>query len=383
MPATYRIHVVHVDRDDWAMALAAAVAAEVAAIGLHKSVSVEVGPAPPHGEPAVAVYLGSEVAASDATCTAAVAEALAKALTVVPVVDHLATFADHVPASLRPINGWQWSGPDAPVRLARFLLEELGIEERQRSVFISHKREDGLYAAEQLYDHLGHHGFKPFIDRFDLRAAADVQAQIADALEARAFLLLLETPLAHTSDWVFDEVDYALTHTMGMHIVRWPGAVVDVPGSSRLPRQTLASDGLTTVKGYDALTVSGLDGVLAEVEAAHATALVRRRRQLLRNVEDAAEAVGRSCTPLPGWRLLVESAGGHDVVAVTGRLPTVEDLYVLDAVRLELTASVANPTAVLVHSARRLDGHRRSILDWATGPRPVTLVPENAIGGYW
>lgn len=383
MGATYRIQVIQADRDDWEEALASATEAEIAGIGLHRSVSVEVGPTPPHGEPAVAAYLGSQVAASDATCLAAVTEALADALTVVPVVDDLAAFADHVPASLRPVNGWHWSGPDAPIRLARFLLEELGIEERQRSVFISHKREDGLYAAEQLYDHLGHHGFDPFIDRFDVRAAAGVQAQIADALEERAFLLLLETPLAHTSDWVFDEVDYALTHTMGIHIVRWPGAVVEVPGSSRLPRQTLAPDDLTVVKGYDALTDEGLDRVLAEVESAHATALVRRRRQLLRNVEDAAEAVGLSCTPLPGWRLLVDAAGGHDVVAVTGRLPTVEDLYALDAVRVELTASVGNPNAVLVHSARRLDEHRRSILDWVTGPRPVTLVPENAIGGYW
>jgi hypothetical protein len=381
---TYRVQVIRSDREAWEAELTDAVRNEVNALGLHRSVSIEIGPDPPHGDPAVVAYLGSAPASADAVCLAAVEQALAEGLTVVPVVEDLGDFSNQVPAALHPLNGWAWTGGDAPLRLARCLLEELGIEERQRSVFISHKRDDGLYAAEQLYDYLGHHGFDPFIDRFDIRAAADVPARIADALEERAFLLLLETPLAYTSDWVFDEIDYALTHTMGMHIVRWPGDFSEVPGSNRLPRQLLTSSDLTTAKGYDALTDTALDVVLNEVETAHATALVRRRRQLLRNVEDAAEARGLACTPLAGWRLLVQGGGGrHDIVAVTGRLPTVEDLYGLDTARLDVAAVVSDPEAVLVHSARRLDDHRRQILDWATGSRPVTLVPENAIGGYW
>src|SRR6266496_2073390 len=317
----YRVHVIHIDRLNWVSAVAQALTAEVHALGLHRSVDVHVGPPPTANEPAVTVYFGSPAAAADASCATAIDEALSNLRVVFPVVDDLANYSSLVPPSLRPINGWEWLGGDAPERLARLLLEELGVEERQRSVFISHKREDGLLAAEQLYEHLSKHGFDPFIDRFDIRTAVDVQATIADALEARAFLLLLETPLAHTSEYVFDEVDYALSHTMGLHIVTWPGGPTEVPGSSRLPREQLTAADLVPLKGYEVLTDVALDHVLGEVEAAHAIALVRRRRGLLRNVEDSTESKGFSCTPLPGWRLLVQGAGHRDVVGVTGRLP--------------------------------------------------------------
>lgn len=383
MSTDYRVQLIRADHAPWEAALVDAIDGEVKGLGLHKSVQVVVGPSPPSGEPAVAVYLGSPMAATEPACVSAIERALGDALTVIPVVEDLAAYSSSTPQSLHPINGWEWSGPEPAARLARLLLEELGIEERQRSVFISHKRDDGLYAAEQLHEYLSHHGFDPFIDRFEVRTGTDVQRRIAEALEEQAFLLLLETPLAHTSDWVFDEVDYALTHTMGIHIVRWPGVANDVPGSARLSRQALDPTGLTTHMGYSALTEDTLEEVLCEVEAAHASALVRRRRQLLRNVEDAAEAKGLSCTPLPGWRLLVHGSGRSDVVAVAGRLPQVSDLYELDQTRGALGPAVTNAGAILVHSARRIDENRMALLAWSAAGRSMTLVPENAIGGYW
>ena len=157
--------------------------------------------------------------------------------------------------------------PDQLEQLVHLLLEELGIEEKQRRVFISHKRDDGLGAAEQLHDTLSHHGFRPFIDQFAVRVGQGVQAEIADALEDHAFLLLLETPLAHTSTWVFDEVDYALSHAMGVLILRWPGEPTPVPGSQGLPRIDLATDEIVPdAHGYDTLTEAGLSRIVSEVE---------------------------------------------------------------------------------------------------------------------
>jgi hypothetical protein len=282
---------------------------------------------------------------------------------------------------LRAINGWQWTGGGTSIRLARLLLEELGIEEQKRRVFISHKREDGWLAAEQLHDRLAKHAFDPFIDRFDIRVGADVQATIADALESHAFLLLLETPLSHTSDWVYDEVDYALAHQMGLHIITWPDTMREVPGSNGLRRQLLADTDLTSSNGYDVLTEDALERAVAEIEAAHALGLVRRRRTLLGSVEVAAQDKGMACTPLLGWRMLVTRADDRQVVAVTARLPEVVDLMRLDDARMAYSQDP--PKAALVHSARTLRVDRRDLLAWAAADRPLTLVPENAIGGYW
>lgn len=379
--ARYTVGIVQVDRSGWADAVGAALYSELRSIGVHRSVDLVIRGGSPDDQPAVVVFLGSSAARTHPTAVDAVKLALARVQVVVPVVDNLATYRDQVPDDLWAINGYRWDGPKAATRLARLLLEELGIEEQQRSVFISHKREDGLLAAEQLYDHLSKNGFEPFIDRFDIRIGADVQATIADALEARAFIVLLETPLAHTSEWVYDEVDYALSHTMGIHIVTWPGNPQAIPGSARLPRQFLTTADLMTSKGFDVLTDTALDLVAGEIEAAHAVALVRRRNTLLRSVEEAARSKGLVCLPLPGWKLSVQTKAQKELVGVCARLPQVTDLSLLDSGRRS-TSPVAD-SGLLVHAARTLRDDRRDLLIWATADRPLELLPENAIGGRW
>ena len=106
------------------------------------------------------------------------------------------------------LNGWTWSGPfGGGHRLARLLgLEDLGIEVRNEGV-ISHKRDDGLLMAEQVDG--GSCSQRVSAIRRSLRypprrASAGCHRR---GLGGYAFLLLLESPLAHTSPWVFDEVE--------------------------------------------------------------------------------------------------------------------------------------------------------------------------------
>ncbi len=373
---------IHVDRDAWKASLLQAIDTELNAVGLQGAVSIQsAGPVDPDSQPTIAVFLGSAAASTDAASRMLVRHALDGGTTVIPVVEDLDNYVSSVPIELHPINGWRWDEVD-PTRLARFVLRQLGIEEQQRRVFISHKREDGLLAAEQLYDHLQHNGFEPFIDRFGIRAGDSVQDRITQSLERCAFLLLLETPRAHESAWVYDEVEYALSHVLGMHIVTWPGAS-QVAGSNRLPRQLLASPDLTLRGGQFALSAQALDAVLAEVEAAQAAALVRRRRQLLRNVEDAAEVAHRIAIPLPDWRLLIETPAGSDIVGVSAHTPRVKDLFALDRARRGLPSAANAQRSVLVHGTPQIDPEERDLLVWSIHSRPMTLVWSNSIGGYW
>ena len=383
MTTIYAIEVFRLDRDDWATDLAQAVSAEIQDIGLHRTVNVVVSESTPTtAGPVVGVYLGSVAAAGDGNLGDRITSALAGGMVVIPVVERLAEFTANVHPSLAFANGFEWSTTDRARKLARILLENLGIEDRERRVFISHKRDDGLGAAEQLHDHLTHVGFRPFIDRFAIRIGEGVQDSIADALEDHAFLLLLETPLAHTSDWVFDEVDYALSHTMGTLILRWPGSPKPVPGSPGVPRlQITDAELVNDAHGYETFTDPALDKIVEAVEASHAQGLVRRRRMLVRSIEEAAKASGcTSCLPLPKWQLWVEHANGPTLVGITPRLPTATDLQQLDHAR---DSAGVNPAALLVHSARHLRPARREHLEWVTGPRDLALAPENAIGGWW
>lgn len=383
MTTTYGVRVFQSGRDDDVDRIRQAVAAELVAVGLHRSVTVAVAEALlPDDSPAVGVFLGGPAAVANAALRDPVAECLASGMVIIPIVGDLSNFHAEVPDYLAFANGVEWSAPEDLEPIVRLILEELGIEEKHRRVFISHKRDDGLGAAEQLHDTLSHHRFRPFIDRFAVRAGAGVQDEIANALEEHAFLLLLETPLAHTSDWVFDEVDYALSHAMGIIIVKWPGEPIPVPGSHGLPRLELDAGEITTDDhGYETLTDAGLNRVVAEVEAAHGRGLVRRRRLIIRSIEEAAVVAGaQSCTPLCQWRLHVEHPTGSTVVGSTPRLPTAQDLQALDEAA---GADPSNPARVLVHSARMLRPALREHLGWVTGSRNITVMPENAIGRWW
>ncbi len=383
MSVIYRVEIFQRGRTVWRDRLGVSLRRELNAHGLHRALTVEVSEhhIDVDTTPTVAVALLDQDSKLDEDLAMEVSAAVDDGVVVIPVVDDLTVFRDQAPPKLSPHNGFAWHGADPETELARLLLEELGIEESDRKVFISHRRSDALGAAEQMHDRLTHHRFSPFIDRFAIRPGRNVQAEIADALEQFAFLLVLESHDAHLSDWVFDELEYALAHTMGVLIVQWPGNPAQIPGSDRLPRLILSpGDVITDDHGYDILTEPALDRVVREVEATHAQGIVRRRRMLLVSAQEAAEAAGAECVPLTHWCLDVTSPSGRTIVAVAPRLPLAEDLRRLDEKRLQIDADA---DGVLLHAARRLAEPRRRHLEWVVGGRNLEMIPDNCIGVHW
>ena len=383
MTTTYGIRVVHEGRETEFGALSQAVARQLESTGLHRSVNITVTTSEvPPGTPHICVCLCDENSKKSDVIQAALAEELTSGITVFPVLEDLDRFGEFAPQELTHANGILWSDERSLQHLVHTLLEELGIEEKHRRVFISHRRTDGLGAAEQFHDELSHFKFRPFIDRFAIREGANFQQEIGNALEDHAFLLLLESPDAHNSAWVFDEVDYALSHTMGILILRWPGEVQEVPGSAGLPRLFLGEEDIVEDDhGYSVLTKAALERVLEEVERAHARGIVRRRNIIVKSISEAAEAAGvEGCTSLSGWQLLISTNKGTCIVGTTPRLPTAIDLQILDRTAMRTGASLPS---ILVHSARTLPSSLQEHLEWVSSGRRMAIIPENAIGGWW
>ena len=142
----------------------------------------------------------------------------------------------------------EWPHGTSPVVVARRVLEELGISESQRRIFISYKREDGLLAAEQLFDHVGKHGSVPSLIGSLSRRGRTFRRPSPTHLRTSRSCCFLRHP-AHMSPWVFYEVDYTLSHGMGIHIVTWPGRPAKIPGSDGLARQSLQEAGSSEAEG--------------------------------------------------------------------------------------------------------------------------------------
>lgn len=373
MTPVYEIGVVATEGDDRPAEFASSVQSLVADLGAQHFADVAVVDAADLSLefPAVVVVFWADDLLDDGV-ESVLATCRSKGVTVVPVLPSTA-HVPPLPPNLAALNAVGWDG--GVEAIGRLCLRETGLHESTRGVFISHRRLDGLLAAEQLFEAFAKAGWTPFVDRFGIDAGTDVQQRIDEALEESAFLLLLETPSASSSPWVQHEVLYALERHLGIAIVSIPGAP-EFPATGDLPRHELANafdlNGSHIVLPNDAVAE-----VVELVERTHAIALARRRRQLLVSAMAAARSAGRGVEPAPGWRLRVAHGAGHELVGVLPHLPTPQDLYEIDL------AGQSAHQSVLVHAAHVMEGSRRSILDWIIGGRTIDLVPNNAIGARW
>lgn len=381
MPGVYKVQVV--GYQNRLNKLQKTINNELIELGIGGSVQVSLGKNPVSGsKPSLVLLFGGKNTKNSHSVKLQLQRALKQGLVVIPIVDDLKQYKTQIPAEASKFNGFEWSGKNPAKQLARIVLGQLGIEERDRRVFISHRRADGLAAAEQLHDELTHHTFKPFIDRFSIQPGEAVQEKIADVLEDFAFLLLLETPDAHNSKWVYDEVDYALSHVMGILIIQWPGKPKQVPGSAGLPRLILKrADIVKDEHGYDIFTASAIVKIIDKIEEAHAYAIVRRRKNLLIGIQEAARDTGASCVPLKDWALDITGANKkRSIVCVTPRLPTCGDLQHLDKIRNKISPKAS---AQLVHAARYLSDSRMDHLKWVIRGKRLDFFSEDTIGGKW
>lgn len=373
-PARYRIAVRAAAGDPRVDDLRDAVVGEVAALGAADHLLVDFDSDLGLGQPSLAVVFWSDELNED-DLVRFVTTALDAGLVLIPVVDSTQDMPQGIVTPLSRLNAIGWDDVGAQ-SLARLLLRELGVHESQRGVFLSHRRQDGLVVADQLHDALMKAGWTPFVDRFGVDIGRNVQNRIDEALEESAFLLLLETPGAQESPWVEHEVLYALDHHMGVAIVNIKGAK-PLPVVADLPRYSIPDGEVSSSGTHLKLSDEAVRQVVGRVETNHAAALVRRRRQLLVSVQASATSAGRSCTPVPGWRLKVENNHESELVGILPHLPVVGDLYSIDGAR------DPGERGVLVHAAHTIPTARTEVLDWSRADRPLDLVPNNAIGARW
>ena len=294
----YTVYCIHADRETWVRSLRDRLSTAVAGLGDPVD-TIQVCDGFPSSAgidadaPAMAVYLGSPGGAESEECSRQIDVALAAGLLVLPCVNESENFIAHTPEGpLRRLNGVEWPTEDAPQSIVHFALEALGLEERQRMVFLSHRRSDALAMAEQLHDRLIKNRFWPFVDRFDIDPGVDVQRRIYAALEETAFVVLVESPQAALSPWVLEEVHYALRESLGMLIVTFP-ETAPLAGTEGLPRffldeSKLIQEVVEDLESQSAhrthqlvLTADAVEELVQEIEAIHAKALVRRRRRLV------------------------------------------------------------------------------------------------------
>jgi hypothetical protein len=81
-----------------------------------------------------------------------------------------------------------------------------------KGVFISHSSQDMECVENELISFLKKNGLEPWYSNDDIRTADHWERQILAALKRSEWFLIVLSPSAAVSEWVKDELHWAITH---------------------------------------------------------------------------------------------------------------------------------------------------------------------------
>lgn len=315
---------------------------------------------------AIVIYLASDNGPSRYV-DKQIRDFLSMGLRVIPVATAGTDVFGTMPTELRVINAvfWERDGSDA----ARSLLDALGIIEHERKVFISYRRGEGDWIANQMWERLGKARFDVFLDRFSIPPGEDFQKKVDSELSDKAFVVIIESPKAAKSPWVSHEVTYAHAHYIGVLALTLPGVheldrflVIDDAFRIQLAPEQLRGRRRCTLRN------KAVGEVVGRIQLEHAKVLRRHRAELLGSAREFATRAGWDTSEIADSTLLLHQGTGREsLLHVTPRLPRPIDLWSLSQLRDRLENSghlSSGASANLVYYAGKLDGETASVLNW-------------------
>lgn len=263
------------------------------------------------------------------------------------------TYADRArpPAPLdavKSMRGVDPEGADGGLIAQRIgALLSLWLRGEGRRIFVSHRQSDGAGVAAEVTAHLRASGYDAWLDKEQLRGGDLVQPKIEAHVAGAHLLLLLDTPQADSSEWIWREVDAALAGFVPvLPVVLRPreasgrAAGPGFPNASELFTHRIDDVELDAARVVQPLGGARLDALLLAMEA-HLSSILRAQLALADNAKATFLAAGFDWTPLDERRQLYSSGKADGGVAL---------------VRLLSHCSAVSPR--LFHAVRALQDYR-------------------------
>lgn len=288
-------------------------------------------------------------------------------------------FKDQVPNDFKAINGFNWLIRGGAVGLCTIVFDLIGLTERDRKVFISYRRSDGINLADQLFDHLNRMGYIVFKDDYSIKVADSFQARLREKMDEYAFIILIDSPEAEDSFWVNYEIRRALTRKIGVAVLRLPGAghskltkgfsldmplfnltyekYLEVPSHSKLSK-----DG-KPLGGY-VLKPSSLEEVCRFVDRSHTERVFARLQFIFQNVIEKFRFSSSDHTFINERKIFIEKGSGMGgqnlLIEASPRTPAVENLIELAISNSDVQTAVR----ILIHHSISIHPKTALAMDW-------------------
>lgn len=341
----------------------------------HPSVQVVFNPSeiPPPQQRVVVVFLLTPQAIQDTALANTLKACQEQAFPILPVVEDVRTynFGDLPPPlkALSERNAVSWKSPVPNQPDGELVVQDilcwLGLElfERERRLFISYKRSDGTQAATELFDHFRHKGYQVFMDNQTLEGGDRVQSEIHRAIYDYRLVVLVQSPQAHLSDWVWEEV----YHAQAKHV--------------KIITLTLDdADPMHRVNGSVVLPYAGAQS-MALVENTVKEAIASQvdfDRKVIDTVKRITEAKQWKFKEIANHKQVViqSNVGGTTQNIMLEYEDAPHSLEKLYGLHLEHHGNIFNVMqSFLVFNGPPLSVYQQNAVDWARQGEPLRLIP--------
>lgn len=281
----------------------------------------------------------------------------------------LGAFNEQAPVVLHHINAIALDDRHDVRHVVTHVLRLMGVEENERSVFISYAQADGTPWAYELRRLLIDDGWDVFLDRLSIEPGVDFQKTLTRDLDGRSLVLVIDTPMAPQRDWVTWELAYARENSIGImgFATKALGAHVDQVDDDRRFTADVADENAT------ALGAAERSRFLRMAQLVHSKAWRSRRSVALQEASDALTSDGYSVEPLTAMALAAEKAGHRRIVVhVLPRPPRADDLRDVHRLRGSKLGRRGSD-GWIVHTHRQIAPDQQSLLRWLSKRRPLQV----------
>jgi hypothetical protein len=320
----------------------------------------------------VAVWFGGDGAPSSSDLRV-MQEFLSRGFSLFPVVDDLTKYSMSVPKELGPINGQPWDA----AKVGADVMRGFRLARKLRQVFISYRRIESAGVAHQLFHELNERGFRVFLDTASVETGVDFQNSLWSRMADVDLVVLLDTPNALSSEWVYKELNRA--HDLGMGVVQliWPNHIRTKGTELSYPVQL---DDLDFVAGnHDTtgiLVEAVIKRIVSVIESERILSLGARRTRLVEGLLDHVAGKGGTVYvhPMQNVDVMRDNVKIAEVVPFVG-VPDSISIY-----QHELGKS-HDPT-IVVYNGLGVDVEWAKHLIWLNGKSTVAVHQIDDFGNY-
>lgn len=298
---------------------------------------------------------------------------LARGFSVFPVVESIASYKSQVPEVLHPINGQEFD----VTKLSANIMAGFRLARRFRQAFISYKRDESSALANQLFHELTERGYRVFLDTVSVNSGVDFQKALWSRMADVDILVLIDSPKALSSEWVYKELLRADTLGMGVVQLIWPNHKRTSGTDFSAPIQLATGDFLNgKADSHDTLSEAKMLEVLNTIEGQRIRSLNSRRTRLVEGLVSNLD--GRGVT------LLVHPARHVEVMRGADRLAQIVPFVgVPDSLSVyEHECSKEHDQTFVVYNGLGVDEQWAAHLNWLNQKATVEVFQIDDFSNY-